>query len=129
MLKKDVAIYRDEYTDLHDDFETVNGVFRAHSGGRITGFAIRIREAALCALRLKQQVQAPTALPMCRNLISLLDEVQSGEKCSCEIHGQAPHHVDMFDESPSDDTNSLDAFREHCYRQRFLRVMHEQGFN
>lgn len=126
MLRVEMAEGPDVYKDLNDDFETLDGVWMKYNHWRDCDFAIRIRDTAVCSLRLKQQAQANTALPMSPDLIRLLDESDCGRGCVCQLGALEPNHVDVFEQSP-DHAVSVDSHKEHSTRQRFLRNLHERG--
>ena len=127
-VKVQVVDGYDIHTEVLCDFMTIEEVWNRFSDARESSFAIRIRNTASCALRLKQQKQAHTALPMSPNLIALLDEHDNGVRCVCHRAGEEPNHVDMFDQSPDFPEGSVDAFHEHAMRQRFLKKLHERGY-
>ena len=119
-----LVVGHDISTEVPCDFMTIEDVWNQFSDSREASFAIRIRDTAVCALRLKQEKQAHTALPMPPFLIALLNECSNEGRCVCNMHGGESNHVDVFDQSPDHPGGFIDAFHEHAMRQRFLKNLH-----
>ena len=99
MLRVANVVGGDLYHMVRCDFDTIDNVYTLQNSGRACDFALRMRDTAVCALRLKQGVQANTRLSMLPALISLLDEWDSGRRCICQLGGGEPNHADVFDDS------------------------------
>ncbi len=121
----------DELNELSDDLETLADVYIKYSDGRDCAFAIRIRDTALCALRRQEEEeQKRTSVPMLPALVTLLDEPQPSQRCTCQnapmISGLEADHRDVLNESPNN-ARTVDSFREQSARQIFLPRLHERG--
>ncbi len=116
----------DSSPQLFCDFDTLEEVWDTLNDGRVCDFALQIRTTALCALRLKQEEQAGTYLPMSAALVALLDESEAGRGWICQLDGGEPNLQDVFTHSP-EKGGSLDSFRESASRPIFLLRLHEHG--
>ena len=106
-------------------FQSINDVWMMLNDSKVCGFAIRIRSTAVCALRLKQDRQKNTALPMCPHLIALLDESDCGHLCMCSYGDRGnrveTNHIDVFHGGPM---TAVDEAREEMARRSFLQNLH-----
>ena len=105
-----------------DDFEQIGTLWERLNRGHECLFTLVLRAKSLCALRLKQEDQADTPLPMNPRLEAITEESFVGTLCTCQAGPDDDcNHVDRFQQSPDDMYLDRDAFREFTERQRYLR--------